>query len=375
MSRLHYAAANVGERDLYVGMAHLQEWTRKTPLPLLSSNLVYQDSGDPVFLRTLVKTFPAGPPGGKKKLRVGVMGLTRMNAGLAATAPDGRSIVTVDPVTTAKSTVPELRKKSDLLVALVTLNLEESKELVSQVPGIDIVLGGFGALETSVATSQPPGGGPATRILYIGNQGKKVAETRVLLAEAAAAPVQLVSNVIALGTQVPDDPAIMDLVEKNRIAINEINKKEAPLVDPEKLRATWQGDSFVRSVACKTCHESEYKTWTESSHARAFHILEEKHQDYNPECVACHTTGFRQPTGFVNAKSTPDLMNVQCEACHGPGNRHPDTVGEGYGAVARDFCERCHTRENSPDFNDALYRVKIQHWTEKTGEHAASASR
>jgi len=373
MARLGYAAANVGERDLYLGIGQLQEWTKKTPLLLLSSNLVYQDSGEPVFQRTLLKTLP--PAGSvKKKFRVGVIGLARMNAGLAATAPDGRNIVTLDPVTAAKSMVAEVRKKCDLLVALVTLNLDESKELARQVPGIDLVLGGFGGLESSVEVPAPPAS-RALRVVYMGNQGKKLAETRVILAADPASPFQLVSNSIILGTQIPDDPAIMDLVEKNRIAINEIHKKEAPLLDSEKLRATWEGEKFVKSESCKACHESEYKIWEGSAHAQAFRILEEKHQDYNPECVGCHTTGFHQPTGFINAKSTPDMMNVQCEACHGPASKHPEPVGQGYGALTPNFCEKCHTHENSPDFNDAAYRVKIQHWHEKSSDPATAASR
>jgi hypothetical protein len=145
-------------------------------------------------------------------------------------------------------------------------------------------------------------------------------------------------------------------------------------VDSEKLRAMYQGASFVRSEACKTCHEEAYKVWESSKHAHAFKTLEERHQDYNPDCVGCHTTGFRKPTGFLNAKSTPDLMNVQCESCHGPGMGHPDKLGKGYGTVTKDFCVTCHTPENSPDFDALAYRVKIRHWEENAASSAASVS-
>jgi len=375
MGRLGYAAANLGERDLQLGVDRLQEWAKQSAVPLISSNLVYQDSGLPAFPSSLVKPVTLGGATGKRKLKVGIVGLARMNAGLSAPLPDGRRIVTADPLTTAKTLIPPLRKKCDLIIVLVTLEPDQARELARQVPGIDMILGGFGTLELSEeigANPVSPGTQP-TRLIYVGNQGKKVGEIRVSLSQPPAT-ASLQSNTIILGSQVPDDPAIMDLVEKNRIAINEIHKKDAPLVDGDKLRSMWEGDGFAKAAACKSCHAEAFQVWEASSHSRAFHILEEKHQDYNPDCVGCHTTGFRRPTGFVNAKSTADLENVQCEACHGPGSRHPEVIGAGYGAVAKEFCVSCHTPENSPDFNDAAYRLKIKHWEETPAQGAASAS-
>jgi hypothetical protein len=243
------------------------------------------------------------------------------------------------------------------------------------VKGIDLILGGFGATEIpgEEIPSPPVKESAPLRLAYAGNQGKKLGEVRVFAA-ATGAVERSESNIITLGKQVPDDPAIMDIVEKNRIAINDIHKKEAPQVDGAKVRAMWEGDAFVGSPNCKGCHEAEFGIWETSSHAHAFKILEEKHQDYNPDCIACHTTGFRRPTGFINAKSTPDLMNVQCEACHGPGRDHPEKAVKEYGSVAQGFCVTCHTADNSPDFEDASYRLKIQHWKEKVGEGSSPAS-
>jgi cytochrome c554/c'-like protein len=374
MGRLGYAAANLGEKELLLGTERLQAWAKQAGVPLLSSNLVYQDTGEPAFPPSLSLTTSGGPTT-KRKLRVGILGLAKMNTGLSSPTPDGRRIVTADPLVTAKALVPPLRKKCDLLVVLTTMEPNQARDLAKQVAGIDLILGGFGAVEISeeVGADTATPGTRSTRLTYVGNQGKKIGEILVFLSEPGRLS-RLESNTIILGTEIPDDPAIMDLVEKNRIAINEIRKKEAPLVDGEKLRTMWQGESFVKATACKSCHEDAFKTWEESSHAHAFRILESKNQDYNPECVACHTTGFRRPTGFVNAKSTPDLENVQCEACHGPGNRHPEEIGAGYGSVSPEFCVSCHTPANSPDFNDAVYRLKIRHWGEKPAPAAASAA-
>ncbi|HXH27711.1 MAG TPA: multiheme c-type cytochrome, partial [Candidatus Polarisedimenticolia bacterium] len=87
-------------------------------------------------------------------------------------------------------------------------------------------------------------------------------------------------------------------------------------------------------------------------------------QDYNPQCVGCHTIGYGRPQGFVNAKATPGLIHVGCESCHGPSGQHPDAVAKGYGAANTEFCVTCHTHENSPDYNPATYLPKVRHWAQ-----------
>jgi hypothetical protein len=372
MGRLGYTAAALGEREVLAGFERLQQESKKASFPFISANVVYQDSGEPLFTSPLIKIVELAPADGKKrKLRLGFLGLARMNAGLSQQTPDNRRIVTSDPLAAARAAVPALRKKADLVVALVTMEPDQAKSLVQEVPGIDIVLGAFGALQT--LTDQPPGEGSrvdSTRIVYAGNQGKKLGEIRIFLG-AEGKPSKVEANLVSLGRLVPDDPDMMEIMQKNRVAINEIHRKEAPLVDSEKVRATFAGASYVRAEACKTCHEEAYRTWQETKHSQAFQILVDKHQDYNPDCVGCHTTGFRRPTGFVNAKSSPDLVGVQCEACHGPGKGHPDSVGKGYGVAGLDTCQVCHTVDNSPDFDPTAYMVKIRHW--KTAESPAAA--
>jgi hypothetical protein len=380
MGRIGYAAVNVGEREVLFGPEKIREWAKQNNLPLLSANLVYQDSAQPAFTPSLVKTIETGNAGGgKRKLRIGIVGIARMNAGLSVPTADGRRIVTSDPITALRGQLTALARKIDFAVVLTSADPDQSRDILKQVQGVGLLLGGSGPLVvnedvSSAATAVPSGAATLPpKLVYAGNQGKKVGEIRLFLSQDGLV-AKLDPETINLGKMVPDDPAIMDLVDQNRIAINEIHKREAPLVDSEKLRAMYQCASFVRSEACKTCHEEAYKVWESSKHAHAFKTLEERHQDYNPDCVGCHTTGFRKPTGFLNAKSTPDLMNVQCESCHGPGMGHPDKLGKGYGAVTKDFCVTCHTPENSPDFDALAYRVKIRHWEENAASSAASVS-
>ena len=374
MGRLGLAAVNLGEREIAFGYDRLQQEMKKASFPFISGNMVYQDSGKPLLAPYVIRTVEArGADGKKRKIRVGILGLIRMNPGLSQQTPDGRRIVTADPVSAAREALPALRKKSDLVVVLAAMEPEQARTLAKEVPGINLVLGSFGAIQ--LVNVDVPGQDPAspTRMLYVGNQGKKVGEVRVFLGEGPK-PARMETRLVILGKGVPDDPAIADLMEKSRAALNEINREKAPLAEGGKTQATNEGASYVLAETCKGCHEEAYRIWQETKHARAFRILEERHQDYNPECVGCHTTGFRRPTGFKNLNSTPGLKNVQCEACHGPGKGHPDPVGKGYGRAGLDTCRVCHTANNSPNFDPAAYMFKIRHWKTEDTPAAAGAS-
>jgi hypothetical protein len=86
--------------------------------------------------------------------------------------------------------------------------------------------------------------------------------------------------------------------------------------------------------------------------------LIDQQRDATPECLVCHVVGLGQAGGFISRQTTPQLANVQCENCHGMGTKHPD----GSNPVGPDACLRCHTQEQSPnfDFDEALEH--IQHW-------------
>ena len=45
-------------------------------------------------------------------------------------------------------------------------------------------------------------------------------------------------------------------------------------------------------------------------------------RNFDPECVKCHTVGFKYQSGYEDEKKTPHLKHVGCESCHGPGSGH-----------------------------------------------------
>jgi hypothetical protein len=125
-----------------------------------------------------------------------------------------------------------------------------------------------------------------------------------------------------------------------------------PIQIDAEVQQKFGGSYFVGSKACKDCHEREYDIWEKSRHSHAFATLVNKAKNpslrqFDPECVVCHTVGFKYPEGYnelpraairdLVADSAPpaefkkklaahneNLEHVGCESCHGPGSAHID---------------------------------------------------
>ncbi len=381
MGALDYRVVNLAQRELAHGLAAFLERKPKAKFEFVSANIVWQDSGEPVVAPGTVVTVPLRDGAKVKSVRVGFLGLTRNNPAFLKEGPDGRRIVTVDHLQAAAKYAPAIRQKADMLVALVAMDLESARQLARTVKEFDLVLGGQGAIQTRIDDFPEDTKFGRTRLMAIGDQGKLIGEVRLVF-DASRAIVSAPRNIISLGREWPDDPTLAALMEKTRIAINDFNKDQAGAASPfepaspaaaqaaaatpPSTPAPPQGPAFTGSARCEDCHEAAYKVWTGSAHARAFDILVKRSQDYNPLCVGCHTVGYKQSHGFVDATTTPGLVHVGCESCHGPSSLHPETLEAGYGKTAVEGCVTCHTHENSPDYQPAEYIPKIRHWAEPT---------
>lgn len=143
---------------------------------------------------------------------------------------------------------------------------------------------------------------------------------------------------------------------------------------------------YVGSDACRSCHEKEFATWSESPHGRAIASLEAKGEAGNATCQGCHVTAPGKPGGFPKGAKPadhPDLARVGCESCHGPGGRHvgPDAPRIGTivslgdkcdSCVILQICGTCHDQANDPGFEfEVLEKIERQ----KHGTIEASATR
>lgn len=107
---------------------------------------------------------------------------------------------------------------------------------------------------------------------------------------------------------------------------------------------------YVGSKKCAACHFDQFMKWRGTKHAKAFDLLPAKYQT-DAKCLACHTTGYGQPTGFKTTADA-DLKGTTCEACHGPGSKHVE--------VAQSLVNQQLTPEQQKTIRDSIWKVQPQ---------------
>jgi 2',3'-cyclic-nucleotide 2'-phosphodiesterase (5'-nucleotidase family) len=265
----------------------------------------------------------------------------------------------LDPEETLNKLLPELKRKCDVVMVLSYLGLQGSKQLAQKVDGIDIIISGapstiqyYPLKESNTFLVQPGYNGR-----YIGkltldmNQNGHINNAR--------------GENIQIAEPLQPDPEIVKLIEEYK---QETRKLQPP---PRPVRPA---TTYASVSSCRACHEPQYVSWSTSRHAHAMNTLVSKNQQYNPDCLKCHTTGYMQDNGFRDLRSTPAMANVQCEVCHGAGYKHTieqriyelqkKRAATGTGTVstftARNtpkatvspgLCLKCHNEDNDNDFN------------------------
>jgi hypothetical protein len=155
-------------------------------------------------------------------------------------------------------------------------------------------------------------------------------------------------------------PTGNDIIETEiaRTILEDYNSKVSMLLKEEDKPPP--GTTYTGVAECVACHQPFMDQWVDTRHATAFASLEEVGKASDPECIVCHVVGFGEKGGFYTIKSTPELANVQCESCHGIGRKHLSDYSL-MSPVTEATCLKCHTEENSPEFDYPLYLEKIKH--------------
>ncbi|MBI5057957.1 MAG: hypothetical protein HZB61_15210 [Nitrospirae bacterium] len=156
-----------------------------------------------------------------------------------------------------------------------------------------------------------------------------------------------------LGNDIKEDTAVRGILNDYDALVAKLFKESAR---PPQAQTTYLG-----VAKCAECHQPFVEGWKDTRHAGAFASLERVGKSEDPECIKCHVVGFGEEGGFYSFQTTPDLANVQCEVCHGPGKEHLKDFDKSLTPVTESACLRCHTKDNSPDFNYNVYREKIKH--------------
>lgn len=240
------------------------------------------------------------------------------------------------------STDPKARKKGRLNILLSETPASEAKEN----KGWDVIVLSSGekleepvkADGTVIVSGYPKGEKLGILALTVGSDGSVVGFTH---------------RWQSLGKEITEDKNIRGLIDI-------YDTKVAGLLKDEERQAP-SDKTYLGSGSCVDCHQPFFEQWSTTRHAGAFATLEAVGKSRNPECVKCHTTGYGEEGGFYSATATPGLVNVQCEQCHGPGREHLSDYTVPMASIGEPVCLRCHTKENSPDFDYKTYMEKIKH--------------
>ncbi len=149
MNSAGYDAACPGNHEFNNTISQMRKLAALARYPTVCANVRSTSDSKLLYAPHVVKR--VGP------LRVAIFGLTTTDARAYPAARDG---LTIDPpVATARSVVEALRSRSDVVIALTHLGVEEDRRLAVEVNGIDAIVGGHSHtyLAAPLFIGLPPG--------------------------------------------------------------------------------------------------------------------------------------------------------------------------------------------------------------------------
>ena len=202
MDLMGYDAMAVGGGDLALGVAHLRALADEAAFAVLAANLVSRETGLPIFSPYVVIQ--------RGGVRVGILGLTEDTA--LDQAPDAESYDVLSYDDTVAAYIEDVASQSDLIVLLSHVGLQDDKLLAERHDAIDVIVGGRNARRMVV-----PEIVNGAVIVQIGARGEDLGKIEIALDEDSR-PVANRWQVISLGPEFSDDPAVASLVLRYRIA-------------------------------------------------------------------------------------------------------------------------------------------------------------
>ena len=328
-------AINIGELELALGVDNLKDLEKKYDVPFVSANIV-NDKNQLIFKPYVIKK--AG------QLNVGIIGVMGNSTDISKLTSEiaGSSLTVLDPIAALKEKIPEIKKKADFVIVLTHDIMNRNWKIARSVEGVDVIVGGHQKLK--LKTPYNPNNN------YIVESGEKGQYQGMLEVEIAADGTKTATNILApFNDKIADDKNVKAMIDQFNQDVTKLYSQGV---------AEKEDTSAPKSIRCSECHSEPYEIWTKTDHAKAFQTLINKNMQFNPDCLACHTTRFEEAGGFTVTAQEKELRNVQCESCHGDSAAHledPSVVPLKPGVKT---CLKCHTEHRCPDFE----KEYLQEW-------------
>ena len=181
-------------------------------VPLVSANVTPKSSSFPSIRRHRIRALGAG---GKQEVRIGISGLL--------SDPDGRvsenEFQVENPVAAIRRVTEEIRKQVDFMLVLTDLNLGKVTSLAIQVPEIDVIV-----VAHNYETVSHPHRVGETLIVTPVNEGRMISEL-LLDVDSPSGEEKIKTRFVALDRNIPDDPAMGEMLGKAEAELEEFRKK------------------------------------------------------------------------------------------------------------------------------------------------------
>ena len=340
---LGYDAIGLGERDLNYGLPFLKEMMKKHDLPFINANVRDGATGELILPEYKVVE--------RSGIRYGIVSVLDPRYKIITMSNQEENFVVDDPIPVLRELLPRLRKEADTIVLLAHLGEQQSEVLLKEVKGIDMCVVGHTSRNINAERVIND-----TAVFASAFEGRYIGRANLFVDDADGRVMAIDVGVTALNDEIADDEEMLARVEQYKQDL--IDFKTAKRAEYPRTMGS-EKESFLGERACMSCHEDAWKVYLDSTHRSAFATIRNKGQSFEPECLSCHTTGYRHMNGYSDEAPFNKLANVQCEACHGYGSQH---ARDGkWVQQAKDSCVMCHDEKNSPDFDYATYWEKIKH--------------
>lgn len=338
-----YDAVNLGEDDFNFGADFLAGLAGEYNIPLISVNVVGSDDAPYAPAYKIVE---------RDGLRVGIVGF--LDADVAALKDFGGAAAAPHKKPLARA-VEDLSSRVDLIICLAHVgNVDRARAFAGKCPkDIAVVIGGHRGGRTPRAEEIK-----GRWMVYTRSRNRYVGMLKLTLDEenrvgAAENEVLPVTRETAL------DEKTQVFVDEYYVALRELVEAKKLLKPPEDVPPG--GFIYVGSNECAECHDAQTDQWKRTGHASAYESLADAGREMDPECVACHVTGYGFRGGFLWTKKPPISTDVGCEECHGPGEGHARSPALKTATVTEETCTRCHDAERSPSFDRETYFARVEH--------------